>query len=102
MRGVPQPNGSRMAERERRIRLAYFEGAEFMVAGRDRRALTEGELEAWCGYSNADTAALPTVGEATGQDRRLRPSSRARPRRTDRRGHPRLWDQAIQISDASL
>ena len=28
LRGVPQPNGSRMAERERRIRLAYLEGAE--------------------------------------------------------------------------
>src|SRR6476620_9832420 len=28
LRGVPQPNGSRMAERERRIRLAYLDGAE--------------------------------------------------------------------------
>jgi hypothetical protein len=28
IRGVPQPNGSRMAERERRIRLAYLDGAE--------------------------------------------------------------------------
>ena len=28
LRGVPQPNGSRMAERERRLRLAYLEGAE--------------------------------------------------------------------------
>src|SRR6476646_5950861 len=28
LRGVPQPNGSRMAERERRIRLAHIEGAE--------------------------------------------------------------------------
>jgi hypothetical protein len=28
LRGVPQPNGSRMTERERRIRLAYLEGAE--------------------------------------------------------------------------
>ena len=28
LRGVPQPNGSRMAERERRFRLAYLGGAE--------------------------------------------------------------------------
>jgi hypothetical protein len=28
LRGVPQPDRSRMAERERRFRLAYLEGAE--------------------------------------------------------------------------
>src|SRR4051794_29599115 len=28
LRGVPQPNGSRMAERERTLRLAYLDGAE--------------------------------------------------------------------------
>jgi hypothetical protein len=34
LRGVPQPNGSRMAECERRIRLAYLEGPR---NGRARR-----------------------------------------------------------------
>jgi len=42
LRGLPQPNGSRMAERERRIRLAYISGAESEATG---RGLTEGELE---------------------------------------------------------
>ena len=28
LHSVPQPNGSRMAERERRIRLVYLDGAE--------------------------------------------------------------------------
>ena len=35
LRGVPQPNGSRMAERERRIRLAYLEAPR---NGRARRS----------------------------------------------------------------
>ena len=45
LRGVPQPNGSRMAERERRIRLAYLEGAEEWSREVAGRGLTEGELE---------------------------------------------------------
>ena len=45
LRGVPQPNGSRMAERERRIRLAYLEGAEAWSRETIGRGLTEGELE---------------------------------------------------------
>ena len=45
LRGVPQPNGSRMAERERRIRLAYLEGAEEWSRETTGRGLTEGELE---------------------------------------------------------
>lgn len=36
LRGIPQPNGSRMAERERRIRLAY--GRRGVVVPRDDRA----------------------------------------------------------------
>ena len=42
LRGVPQPNGSRMAERERRIRLAYIEGAEGWSRETVGRGLTEG------------------------------------------------------------
>lgn len=45
LRGVPQPNGSRMAERERRIRLAYLDGAESWSREHTGRPLTEGELE---------------------------------------------------------
>src|SRR6476646_5424688 len=45
LRGVPQPNGSRMAERERRIRLAYLEGAEVWSRERTGRELTEDSLE---------------------------------------------------------
>lgn len=45
LRGVPQPDGSRMAERERRIRLAYIEGAEEWSRERIGRGLTESELE---------------------------------------------------------
>ena len=45
LRGVPQPNGSRMAERERRIRLAYLEGAESWSREAVGRGLTEGELK---------------------------------------------------------
>src|SRR4051794_20394663 len=45
LRGVPQPNGSRMAERERRLRLAYVAGAESWSRRSVGRALTEGELE---------------------------------------------------------
>src|SRR3954451_25274908 len=43
--GVPQPNGSRMAERERRLRLAYLQGAESWSRERTGRGLTEAELE---------------------------------------------------------
>jgi len=45
LRGVPQPNGSRMAERERRIRMAYLGGAEEWSRKTLGRGLTEGELE---------------------------------------------------------
>ena len=45
LRGVPQPNGSRMVERERRVRLAYLEGAESWSREMTGPALTEGELE---------------------------------------------------------
>ena len=45
LRGVPQPNGSRMAERERRIRQAYLDGAEGWSREAAGRGLTEGELE---------------------------------------------------------
>ena len=44
LRGVPQPDGSRMAERGRRIRLAYLEGAEAWSREMTGRGLTEGEL----------------------------------------------------------
>ena len=42
LRGVPQPNGSRMAERERRIRLAYLGGAESWSRETTGRGLTNG------------------------------------------------------------
>ena len=45
LRGVPQPNGSRMAERERRLRLAYLEGTEEWSREKLGRGLTDGELE---------------------------------------------------------
>lgn len=45
LRGVPQPNGSRMAELERTIRLAYLGGAEEWSRETLGRGLTEGELE---------------------------------------------------------
>ena len=45
IRGVPQPHGSRMAERERRLRLAYLEGAESWPREAIGRGLTERELE---------------------------------------------------------
>src|SRR4051794_19512527 len=45
LRGVPQPNGSRMEERERRLRLAYRGGAESWSRERTGRGLTEGDLE---------------------------------------------------------
>ena len=40
-----QPNGSRMAERERRIRLAYLAGAESWSRETTGRGLAESELE---------------------------------------------------------
>ena len=45
LRGVPQPNGSRMAERERRIRRAHVQDAEAWSRETSGRGLTEGELE---------------------------------------------------------
>lgn len=45
LRGVPQPDGSRMAERERRIRLAYIDGAEERSREHTGRGLTQSELE---------------------------------------------------------
>ena len=45
LRGVPQPNGSRMAERARQLRLAYLEGAEEWSREATGRGLTVGEME---------------------------------------------------------
>lgn len=45
LRGVPQPDGSRMAERERRIRLAYLEGAEDWSRETTGRSLSQAELD---------------------------------------------------------
>lgn len=45
LRGVPQPDGSRMAERERRLRLAYLEGAEAWSREVAGRGLTGDELD---------------------------------------------------------
>jgi hypothetical protein len=44
LRGVPQPNGSRMAERERGVRLAYVEGAEEWSRVTTGRGLTADDL----------------------------------------------------------
>src|SRR3954468_22233738 len=46
LRGVPQPNGSEMAAREQRIRLAYVEGAEEWSRENAGRPLTEAQFEA--------------------------------------------------------
>jgi len=45
LRGVPQPNGSVMEARERRIRLAYLQGAEEWSRENSGRPLTEDQLE---------------------------------------------------------
>ena len=45
LRGVRQPDGSRMAERERRIRLAHLESAEELVQRVLERGLSVDELE---------------------------------------------------------
>jgi hypothetical protein len=45
LRAVPQPNGSRMAERERRFRLAYLEGAEDQSRYVVGRGLSNDELD---------------------------------------------------------
>jgi hypothetical protein len=45
LRGVPQPDGSRMEERERRYRQAYVSGAEESSRERLGRGLTPDELE---------------------------------------------------------
>jgi len=45
LRGVPQPDGSRVAERERRLGLAYLDGAEAWPRETLGRDVTEGELE---------------------------------------------------------
>ena len=45
LRGVPQPEGSRMAERERRIRLGYLDGAKSWSRETTGRGLTQSELE---------------------------------------------------------
>lgn len=45
LRGVPQPNGSRMAELERTFRLAYLDGAESWSRETTGRGLTTDELE---------------------------------------------------------
>ena len=75
LRGVPQPNGSRMAERERRLRLPLLDGAELWSRETSGRGLTEGELMASSGGS-ADQwrtkrgAATRPVAEATAADPR--------------------------------
>jgi hypothetical protein len=45
LRGVSQPNGSRMAERERRFRLAYLEEVEERSREALGRALSDDELK---------------------------------------------------------
>jgi hypothetical protein len=45
LRGVPQPDGSRMEERERRYRQAYVTGAEEWSRERLGRGLSQDELE---------------------------------------------------------
>ena len=45
LRGVPQPDGSRMAERERQIRLAYLEAAEEWSRESVGRGLSKSELD---------------------------------------------------------
>jgi hypothetical protein len=45
LRGVPQPDGSRTAERERRFRQSYRAGAEDQSRDTLGRGLTEEELE---------------------------------------------------------
>jgi hypothetical protein len=45
LRGVRQPNGSKLGDLERRIPLAYLEGAAEWSRENARRRLTEGELE---------------------------------------------------------
>src|SRR4051794_9602808 len=45
LRGVPQPDGSRMAERERRFRLAYMTGPSRGHREKAGRGLTESELD---------------------------------------------------------
>jgi hypothetical protein len=44
LRGVPQPNGSRLDELRRRARLAYIRGADEWTQVHVGRPMTEGEL----------------------------------------------------------
>jgi hypothetical protein len=44
LRGVPRPDGGRMEELRRRMRLAYVQGAEDWSRQERSRALTEDEL----------------------------------------------------------
>ena len=70
LRGVPQPNGSRMAERERRIRLAYIEGARRNSgAMRLRRGLTGEDLRAR-GRPEPEIGTTPDLG-GTGRGSRV-------------------------------
>ena len=45
LRGVPQPDGSRMEELNRRLRFAYLDGADERSREGHRRGLTADELE---------------------------------------------------------
>src|SRR4051794_15878572 len=76
LRGVPQPNGSRMAERERLIRLAYVDGAESWSPENAGRGLTDREAR--------DVRAPVTEGPAGS--------------RTDRRG-PGLARRRLRVRD---
>jgi hypothetical protein len=71
LRGVPQPNGSRMAERERRIRLAYLEGAEAWSRETTGRALSEDELDGVVRRFSEPTSSgpPPTVEHMTDEKR---------------------------------
>ncbi len=45
LRGIPRPDGGRMEERRRRLRLAFLEGAEEHSRLEHGRGLTTGELD---------------------------------------------------------
>jgi len=54
LRGVPKPDGSRMDELRRRVRLAYLEGADEESRRRIGRPPTPDELERILGRSPGD------------------------------------------------
>jgi len=69
LRGVPQPDGSRSAEQERRIRLAYLDGAESWSRETAGRGLTGGELEGVIRrYREGDPPRRPVRGNGARPD----------------------------------